>query len=231
MSKHTRARLLFISGGFHRALMFGSNQIPSLTFHDYHHVRGNEKKIFLLSLKFPNNMCHFPPGYNISPSSACFNNDQIRLQSCGEFGPCTQLLWPDAVLSLQVTCWAYHALWPLNVTLAFNVRLLRACLGAPGVYLSGGYRPVVNPKDPHCHVIASGPAMTRVKRGRKWRSDSLKQLCGRTPFVGSSPFNPSSRLRSIYYSICLYTEVHTAGTPATRRRERWTARQGSSLTT
>lgn len=104
MSKHTRARLLFTSGGFHRALVFGSTQIPSLTIHDYHRVRGNEKKkIFLLSLKFPNNMCRFPPGYNISPSSAGLNNDQIRLQSRSEFGPCTQLLWPDAVLSLQVT--------------------------------------------------------------------------------------------------------------------------------
>lgn len=125
---------------------------------------------------------------------------------------------PDAVLSLQVTCWAYHALWPLNVTLAFNVRLLRACLGAPWVYLSGGYRPVVNPADPHCRVIASGPALTHVKRGRKWRSDSLKQLCGGTPFVGPSPFNPSSRLRSVYYSICLSTEVHAAGT---RHTEAW----------
>lgn len=51
------------------------------------------------------------------------------------------------------------------------------------------------------------------QRGRKWRSDSLNYLCGNPLSLHSS-----SCLRSIYYSICLCTEVHAVGTRHTKER-------------
>lgn len=106
----------------------------------------------------------------------------------------------DTALSSPATRWADNALWPLDVTLAFNVArcvpaskppsiFIRQISQTPGGELCGSSL-LCNRSRLHCDTCQSG---------RKWRSDSLNYLSSKPPIPPS--IHPSFCLRSIYYSI------------------------------
>lgn len=123
-----------------------------------------------------------------------------------------------------VTCWADNALWPLDVTLAFNVAcfvpaskplsiFIRQISQTPSGELCGSSL-LCNRSRLHCDTCQSG---------RKWRSDSLNYLSGNTPphlFPPSSLFLPEINLL-----LNLWCNGHLP-----HQGERWILRQGSNLT-
>lgn len=143
----------------------------------------------------------------------------------------------DTVSSLPLTRWADNALWPLDVTLAFNVARCVPASKPPSIFI----RQIS--QTPGCELRGSSLLWNRSRlhsdtcqSGRKWRSDSLnlplwpQPTDPHPPFSSPSLFLPTSLslsltlslslcLKSIYYSICLSTKVQRA--LATSRSERW----------
>lgn len=112
--------------------------------------------------------------------------------------------------------------WPLTCLVAYLTR-------GPWVYLSGRYHrcPALNSAGPRCYVMAENSSMTHV---RVVENEALiHSPASLATLSRSSSLHLAFWLRSIYYSICLFTEGQWA--LATWRREWWILRQGSNLTT
>lgn len=147
------------------------------------------------------------------PSSRNSNSDVLK--ASGNLERATNSVL-GTVLSLPVTRWAYHALWPLNVTLAFNVAccvpaskppslFIRQISQTPGSELCGPSL-LCNRSRLHCDTC---------QRGRKWRSDLLNYLCGNPPLSIPLPAWDQSVTQSVFAQRCMQWAL------ATRRSERW----------
>lgn len=160
-------------------------------------------------------IARFPPGRNIFfPAVGTLIVIRYVLKASGNLDRATNSVL-GTVLSLPVTRWAYHALWPLNVTLAFNVAccvpaskppslFIRQISQTPGSELCGPSL-LCNRSRLHCDTC---------QRGRKWRSDLLNYLCGNPPLSIPLPAWDQSVTQSVFAQRCMQWAL------ATRRSER-----------